>query len=185
MAQKNLLPLILLGLLKDHSKTGYELKKDFDTEIGEFWSVKHSQIYLELKRLTELEEISSTTGFFGSKVEKTYYEITKKGRSRFEKWQESFQNELAVNKDEFVLKLYFIKDRSDARLESLLKNQYELHLEKLTHLKQRMKDVFSSLNKDKNFGHYLILNHAIKREAEYTKWLSESLKECENYINNK
>ena len=77
MAQKNLLPLILLGLLKDHSKTGYELKKDFDTEIGEFWSVKHSQIYLELKRLTELEEISSTTGFFGSKVEKTYYEITK------------------------------------------------------------------------------------------------------------
>ena len=41
MAQKNLLPLILLGLLRDSKKTGYELKKDFDTEIGEFWSVKH------------------------------------------------------------------------------------------------------------------------------------------------
>ncbi len=179
MAQKNLLPLILLGLLRERSKTGYELKKDFDTEIGEFWSVKHSQIYLELKRLTELKEISSTTGFFGSKVEKTYYEITDAGISRFEKWEQSFQNELAVNKDEFVLKLYFIKDKSDDRLKSLLNNQYELHMEKLLHLNQRMKDVFSSIDKNTNFGHYLILTHAINREEEYTKWLSESIKACE------
>lgn len=175
MAQKNLLPLILLGLLRDSKKTGYELKKDFDTEIGEFWSVKHSQIYLELKRLTELGEIKAVTGFFGSKVEKTYYEITKQGKERFSKWQSSFQNELAVNKDEFVLKLYFIKDKSDERLGQLLKNQYELHLEKLLHLRQRMKDVFSTIDKDKNYGHYLILNHAIKREEEYTQWLDDSL----------
>ncbi|WP_031492058.1 PadR family transcriptional regulator [Succinivibrio dextrinosolvens] len=176
MAQKNLLPLILLGLLRDSKKTGYELKKDFDTEIGEFWSVKHSQIYLELKRLTELGEINAVTGFFGSKVEKTYYEITKLGKERFFKWQCSFQNELAVNKDEFVLKLYFIKDKSDERLGQLLKNQYELHLEKLLHLRQRMKDVFSTIDKDNNYGHYLILNHAIKREEEYTQWLDDSLK---------
>jgi len=175
MAQKNLLPLILLGLLRDTKKTGYELKKDFETEIGEFWSVQHSQIYLELKRLTELKEISSTKGFFGSKIEKTYYEITPLGEERFEKWEKSFQNELAVNKDEFVLKLYFIKDKNDGRLQQLLKNQYDLHLEKLAHLNQRMKEVFSKVEKDQNYGHYLILNHAIKREEEYTKWLSDSL----------
>ncbi len=180
MAQKNLLPLILLGLLREKSKTGYELKKDFDTEIGEFWSVKHSQIYLELKRLTELKEITSTTGYFGSKVEKTYYEITSLGVERFEKWELSFQDELAVNKDEFVLKLYFIKDRHDERLKRLLNNQYELHLEKFLHLKQRMNDVFSQTDKEKNFGHYLILNHAINRESEYTKWLKDSIAECEN-----
>ena len=48
MAQKNLLKNILLGLINEKPKTGYDLKKEFDTEIGEFWSVKHSQIYLEL-----------------------------------------------------------------------------------------------------------------------------------------
>lgn len=57
MAQKNLLKYILLGLITEKPKTGYDLKKEFDTEIGEFWSVKHSQIYLELKRLEKEGEI--------------------------------------------------------------------------------------------------------------------------------
>ncbi len=179
MAQKNLLPMILLGLLRDKKKTGYELKKDFESEIGEFWSVKHSQIYLELKRLSECEEITAVTGFFGSKVEKTYYEISEKGLARFEQWQQSFQEELSVNKDEFVLKLYFIKDRKDAQLLRLLNNQYDLHLQKLTHLKLRMTSLFDDNSKEDNFGHYLILNHAIKREEEYTRWLKDSIKECE------
>lgn len=31
--------------------TGYELKKEFETTLFEFWNAKHSQIYPELKDL--------------------------------------------------------------------------------------------------------------------------------------
>ncbi|XME04533.1 PadR family transcriptional regulator (plasmid) [Lachnospiraceae bacterium C1.1] len=175
MSQKNLLPLILLGLIEKQPKTGYELNKEFKTEIGEFWSVKHSQIYVELKKLLNEEEIEAETGFFGNKIEKTYYTITEKGLKRLEKWKYSYDEQLSVNKDEFILKLYFIKDKKDPRLKELLNEQYHLRVSKLNHLKDRMKEVFPSKKDiDENYGHYLILNHAIRRESEYVDWLEES-----------
>lgn len=177
MAQKNLLPMILLGLITIEPKTGYDLKKDFETEIGEFWSVKHSQIYLELKRLQNLDEIKATKGYFGNKIEKTYYEITENGRKRLADWMDSYSNMLNISKDEFVLKLYFIQKQDDPKLSELLHEQYHLRDENLHHLLERKKLLFSKENeKDKHFGHYLILDHAIRREREYVNWLEETIK---------
>ncbi len=174
MAQKNLLPYILLGLIDKEPKTGYDLKKEFETEIGEFWSVKHSQIYMELKRLQANEEIKANTGFFGNKIEKTYYEITSKGKKRLSSWIESYSEMINVSKDEFVLKLYFIKDKNDPRLSELLNEQYRLRREKLEHLLERKEVVFpDKKSKTENYGHYLILDHAIRRETEYVNWLKE------------
>ena len=34
----------------------------------------------------------------------------------------------------------------------------------------------SKKERDENYGHYLILNHAIRRESEYVEWLRESMK---------
>ena len=179
MAQKNLLPMILLGLLEKEPMTGYDLKKIFDTEVGEFWSVKHSQIYLELKRLLALEEIESQTGFFGNKIEKTYYKITEKGTDRLEAWLGSYEDFLSVNKDEFVLKLYFIRDRQDPRLQELILDQYRMRKEKLKHLQGRKELVFpTEKERQEHYGHALILEHAIRRETEYVKWLEEIIEEC-------
>ncbi len=176
MAQKNLLPYILLGLIADEPKTGYDLLKDFETEIGEFWSVKHSQIYLELKRLVGKKEITAETGYFGNKIEKTYYQITAQGKKTLEQWQYSYDDQLAVNKDEFVLKLYFIKDRKEPRLRELLNEQLHLHSDKLAHLKDRKKLLFSEKEQiDRSYGHYLILEHAINRENEYVGWLANAI----------
>ena len=43
----------ILGLLMQSSVTGYDISKAFSDGLGSFWSAKHSQIYPELKRLTE------------------------------------------------------------------------------------------------------------------------------------
>lgn len=43
----------ILGLLDQHELTGYDITKHFKDSLGQFWSAKHSQIYPELKRLTE------------------------------------------------------------------------------------------------------------------------------------
>ena len=39
----------ILGLLNRKSMTGYDLSKEFETTLFEFWNAKHSQIYPELK----------------------------------------------------------------------------------------------------------------------------------------
>jgi DNA-binding PadR family transcriptional regulator len=182
MAQKNLLPFILLGLIHMNPMTGYDLKKEFETEIGEFWSARHSQIYLELKRMVDAGEIRADKGFFGNKIEKTYYEITELGTRHLMEWLDSGGDLLQVSKDEFVLKLYFIQSRNDPRLVELLCEQLRLRKLKLEHLLDRKAAVFGNQKAIQNhYGHYLILEHAIRRESEYVSWLKEVIEKrfCE------
>lgn len=43
----------ILGMLMQKSMTGYELMQQFESALCEFWTANHSQIYPELKKLTE------------------------------------------------------------------------------------------------------------------------------------
>lgn len=173
MARKNVLKYILLGLLQTRELSGYDMKKLFEEEIGEFWSAKHSQIYQELIKLEEEGFITHRVDIVGSKLEKKYYSITDKGIAKLNKWIGSAE-ELIENKDEFVLKLYFIDNKDDARLNDMIQEQIRLHENKLEHLESRMQLVFGDESKKEiMYGHYLILDHAIRRERAYLNWLNE------------
>lgn len=43
----------ILGLLNRQKMTGYDISRACDTSLFEFWNAKPSQIYPELKSLTE------------------------------------------------------------------------------------------------------------------------------------
>jgi len=84
---------------------------------------------------------------------------------------------LSATKDEFILKLYFIKTAADPRLQPMLQEQAALHRAQLAHLKQRRKTVFPDQAAiDQAYGHYLILDHAIGREQYYVDWLEKFLR---------
>lgn len=174
IAQKNTLQYIILGMLQDDKKTGYDIKTAFTTEIGEFWQAKHSQIYPELSKLTKKGWIDFQTEIVGTKLEKKVYSLTKTGRMALLEWINEPLTELPTNKDEFVLKLYFIRSIGDQRLPEMIQQQIDLHQKKLEHLEDRKIAVFPDKKIKENYGHYLILMHAIHREEEYLSWL-ESL----------
>ena len=181
MAKKNMLKYIILGLLEKQELTGYDIKKIFEEEIGEFWKAKHSQIYPELKKLEEQKLICFRIEIVGSKLEKKYYTITGDGKEELKVWISAPTQELLATKDEFILKLYFICGKEDGKLEKMFEEQIVLHQEKLEHFNLRMQTVFSSQEKKKsNYGHYLILDHAIKREEEYLLWLKNQYIHIEN-----
>ena len=171
IAQKNILQYIILGMIQNGTNTGYEIKNAFQTEIGEFWQAKHSQIYPELSKLTQKNLIDFQTEVVGTKLEKKVYSLTNDGKRVLNEWLKEPLIDLPVNKDEFVLKLYFMKSMDDKRLPEMIQQQIELHSKKLEHLKQRKQIVFSEEEIQENYGHYLILMHAIHREEEYLNWL--------------
>ncbi|MFT8317338.1 MAG: PadR family transcriptional regulator [Sporolactobacillus sp.] len=172
MARKNLLKYILLGLLSKKERTGYDLEKIFEEEIGEFWQANHSQIYPELRKLEEGCLVCSRIEIVGSKLEKKYYSLTANGAAELEAWIRSSTPELAATKDEFILKLYFVRHRHQASLQKMFEEQIDLHAGKTEHLKQRNKLVFpTEKERNENYGHYLILDHAIAREENYLLWL--------------
>ncbi len=41
----------ILGLLNRNPMTGYDIVKEFNFQLAEFWNAKHSQIYPELKKI--------------------------------------------------------------------------------------------------------------------------------------
>ncbi|MHC9536211.1 PadR family transcriptional regulator [Dellaglioa sp. BT-FLS60] len=176
MAKKNKLQYIILGLLNQEPLSGYDITKAFTTEIGEFWQAGHSQIYPTLQTMEKVDYITHKVEISGTKLEKKIYHITPQGEEKLMDWLMSDIDELKPFKDEFVLKLYFIKNKDDARLQSMLLEQSQLHLAKLNHLEERMKLIFFSEDEiNKQYGHYLILDHAIDREKYYIKWLQKYL----------
>lgn len=176
MAQKNVLQFIILGLLNEQPLTGYELTKAFDSDIGEFWSAKHSQIYPLLNRMEGEQLITHETEVTGEKLERKRYALTSAGAEMLTAWLNEPTQTITPGKDEFALKLYFISDASDERLHVMLQTQLQLHRSKLEHLEGQMKSKFSTDSQIRgHYGHYLILNHAIRRETEYCRWLEDAL----------
>ncbi|ALM55814.1 PadR family transcriptional regulator [Staphylococcus equorum] len=174
MAQKNILQYILLGLLKNQSLSGYDIKKSFEKDIGEFWQAKHSQIYPQLKTLNERALIDKEIIIAGEKLEKKVYFITDKGLKILNEWIVSPTPELSVSKNEFHLKLFFISDKNDPILPVMFQEQIQLHKSKLINLKERRTILFGNkYNREENYGQYLVLDYAIQREENHIEWLND------------
>jgi len=105
----------LLGLLNEHPSSGYDLTRRFAQGIGSYaWDAKHSQIYPELRRLTEdgLTEIAEQ----GARGRKTYA-ITQQGREELRAWLLRPPASAGGVRNEYVLRLFLLSslDRDEAR----------------------------------------------------------------------
>ena len=173
----------ILGLLNRKSMTGYDLSKEFETTLFEFWNAKHSQIYPELKSLSEKGLVQYEVEITGNVLEKKVYSITEKGREDFYKWEESLNPLKPVPKDEFRLQLFFSGALSPEKRMALLTDQLKQHEEKLAHLKGNMGKFSSIPPEDENdFADYLVLHGAVLREETNCKWLKDCIKLCKKGV---
>ena len=158
MAQKNVLRYVILGILSKQESAGYDIKKLFEGEIGDFWSSNHSQIYPELKKMEVAGLIESHTEIVGTKLEKKFYQITEAGSAVLRKWQQEPLGPLLPSKDEFAMKLYLLDDASDQNVALLFQEELVRHEEKLAYLKERWETVFSDAStRQRHYGHAVIL----------------------------
>src|SRR5882757_1314748 len=79
----------ILGYLSTAPGTGYDLARQFDAGLGWFWSANHSQIYPELRRMTEAGLIDREPIKVTANLDKFTYSITSKGRDELRRWAAS------------------------------------------------------------------------------------------------
>lgn len=169
----------ILGLLNQKSMTGYDITKEFEEALCEFWSAKHSQIYPELKSLNEQGMVEYKIEISGNVLEKKLYSITELGKKDFMKWLELKIDIPPTFKDEFRLQLFFSDFLSDKNREELIKNHLNQHRDILEHLRNNQKKFDSIPEKNTNaFSDYLVLLGAIMREENTCKWLEKCLELC-------
>lgn len=177
MAQKNTLRYVILGLLSKEPMAGYDIKKAFEGEIGDFWYSNHSQIYPELSRMEQDGFITGHEELVGSKLTKKKYTITPSGEAVFDEWLAESLNPLPPTRDEFAMKVYFMDSSQDLLLPTLFHEEILRHEEKLDYLQSRWQALFAErVSGNDHFGHALILERAIRREKDQLAWLREAYK---------
>ncbi len=83
LARLNPTAASLLGLLHRGPMTGWDLARQAETIIGDFWNVTPSQIYRELRTLEEAGFVRA--GSSGTRAKKPYT-ITEQGKAAFTVW---------------------------------------------------------------------------------------------------
>lgn len=166
----------LLGMLNRESMSGYELMKLFEGSLAEFWSVKHSQIYPELKRLYEEGMVTYTVEISGTVLERKIYSITDAGREDFLRWLKANHPMRPTPKEEFRLQLYYAAALPQEEQLALIKSQLTQHEVRLAHLRENQ-NAFGNVPPVGTYecSDYMVLLGAIAREEATCQWLRACL----------
>ncbi|MBU3159583.1 PadR family transcriptional regulator [Clostridium frigoris] len=175
-----ILKYAILGLINRNSLTGYDITKEFNSGLVDFWYANHSQIYPELKKLTDECLISYETIIQGEKLEKKLYTITEEGKVCLQKWLVKDEPLEHTPKDVFRLKAYFCDEISNEDLVRQFQSALNKHSEKLKYLENAMEELLNikdiSTVASPRFGDYIVLNGAIMRENAYIEWVQDCIK---------
>lgn len=171
----------ILGLLEQKPRSGYELSQEFESTLNEFWSAKHSQIYPELRKLTEEGAVEYQVEIVGTALEKKMYSITQQGREDFLRWLDRDMPLPPTPKNEQRLQVFFSGCLTPQRRLGLLEGQLDQHLKRLEHLRHNQTKFEGAIppTDSAEFGDYLVLMGAIMREENTCRWLEECIRLCQ------
>jgi DNA-binding PadR family transcriptional regulator len=161
-----------------HPCTGYDIAREFkERAFSNFWYATHSQIYPELKRLTDEGLITYDIVIQGEKLEKKKYTLTEKGREEFMEWLHKDEDLMMTAKDIFRLRTFFSQFYTGEEFRHQLTSHIEKHKERKKQLQFIQSNVHFKGCKPGNpaFGDYMVLEGAILREDSYIEWLQRCL----------
>jgi DNA-binding PadR family transcriptional regulator len=117
----------LLGFLLGGPRSGWELERDVEHSIGNFWNVTRSQIYRELRSLDQ--QGLAMPGEAGPR-ERRPYAITEAGRHAFQEWIGRAPGEEII-RFPLLLTVFFAEHVEPAKLRRYLRQQELIHLDRL------------------------------------------------------
>ncbi|NQW18570.1 MAG: PadR family transcriptional regulator [Chloroflexi bacterium] len=101
---------VILGLLSFGEMSGYDLKQLADQSVGHFFgSPVRSQIYTELRRLSDLGYAEEREVVQDDRPDKRLYRITDEGLAALRNWLTYASTSNDVVKSHFLLKIFFGK----------------------------------------------------------------------------
>jgi len=104
------LKYVILSALSEQSLTGYEITKEFDLVLGNFWHASHQQVYRELGKLADDGLASFEIEVQNGKPDKKLYSVTKAGKEALARWFDE-PTPFGATKNALLVKLYACDDR--------------------------------------------------------------------------
>ncbi|MDE5416163.1 PadR family transcriptional regulator [Alkalihalobacterium chitinilyticum] len=118
----------ILGILTTGCNTGYAIKQLMDNSLNHFWKISYGQIYPTLKLIVQegLAEVQTVSN--QGKPDRQEYYLTSKGMETLKDWLEQPIEQLPMERNEILLKLFFGQYQTEEQSRMLIEN-YKQKLE--------------------------------------------------------
>ena len=164
----------ILGMLSICPKSGYDIKKSIEGSISNFWSESYGQIYPVLKRLVSEKLVLKSVERQSGKPDRHVYELTAAGRAELRGWL-SKGAVPKVQRNEFLLKLFFGEEVSAATNLKHVEQFRQLQLELLDKYQAVEKDIKTRYAGDPKLAYWLMTLHYGKEVSRaLVKWCDQS-----------
>ncbi|MGI8574489.1 MAG: PadR family transcriptional regulator [Egibacteraceae bacterium] len=164
-----MLELAILGLLKERSMHGYELKKQLGVRLGFFWTVSFGSLYPTLKKLERRGAVEKIFPVPQTSRRKQVYRITEEGEVLFLALAEEGA-ETSWEEEKFPLRLAFFR---------FLKPETRIRLleRRKSYLEERLEMAHRSLSRAKGSRSdsytLSLMRHGVDVTAHDIAWLDE------------
>ncbi|MCA1832468.1 MAG: PadR family transcriptional regulator [Actinomycetota bacterium] len=165
-----MLELAVLGLLKEKTMHGYELKKNLDEQLGHFWQFSYGSLYPTIKRLARDGAVEMELPKGETSRRKNVYRITDDGEALFTELLEASSADVE-DRDAFMLRFAFSRYMQPETRQRLLERRRGYLQARLTKMAASLKRL-----RDKMDAYSLELMRYGVDEAEHDiKWLDGML----------
>lgn len=176
---------ILLGLLRS-PRSGYDVKKEFDGSLRNFWKAELSQIYPALQKLEREGLLSSEQQDSDVGPKRVVYELTDDGHEELKQWIAAGPV-VGTERITFLAQTYFLAELDDpaARI-AFMKKLRDYYAGFLAFLKEREQDWASDYSDfpndlpDDEFYPHLTLDCGIHRVSATLDWCNKTIGRLEN-----
>ena len=181
--------LVILGLLKDGPKHGYEIKRQIKDIMERFAVWEAESIYYPLHMMEKKGYVTKSSGRSGRRPEKFVYEITASGKDRFnELLEKSF---VTIQRPTFNidLSLYFLPHIKP----EIVQRRLTLRLRVLKKIENGLKGLDMTARKSYPYHHLAIIEHNLELIQAEIKFISNFMSQpklafqfviCKNCKNN-
>ena len=162
---------VLLGLLAEGERSGYDLLKRAESSVAHMWAPAKSQLYAVLPRLVEAGLARRRTVRQTGRPDKQVYRLTAAGRRSVESWLEHAPPRTW---DEVLLKVFFAPLVSSEALVRQLEEHREVQRAQLEEYRAIERTI--ATNPERRYG-YLTLRFGLALIPARLEWLDAAIEE--------
>ncbi|MBO6506618.1 MAG: PadR family transcriptional regulator [Kordiimonadaceae bacterium] len=163
----------ILVALSGGPKSGYDVAKQFDQDMGFFWRAQHSQIYRELGKLKKNGLVDAEEVQQSGKPNRVVFTINEKGRESLYKWSRE-PSRSAKFKDTFLVQLYALDSIDMDAFRQNLQRRLELCQDLLLEYETKHRALEHS-DTLADQGKQLALDAGIRWSREWIDWCTVAL----------
>ncbi|MBW4468766.1 MAG: PadR family transcriptional regulator [Pegethrix bostrychoides GSE-TBD4-15B] len=173
---------VILGLLQQQERTGYDLKtKCFNDCISHLWQADQAQIYRTLDKLESQAWITCTVEIQHDRPNRKVYQITEAGEAELTHWLQT-HHPLPMLREPLLVQLYFAAQLPNEAIVYLLEQELEARQEKLAQCEAQCEAIAAlslsnpTASREQKL-HRLVLDLVKQREQTHLDWLEKAIRD--------